>query len=51
MGNVLSYLMTLKKFVVGKELGEASPPEFAEVDKIQIYHDKWAERIKIGCRR
>jgi hypothetical protein len=36
MGNVMSYLMTMKEFVVGKELGEACPPEDTEVEKIQI---------------
>jgi hypothetical protein len=46
MGNVMSYLVTLKDLVVGKKLCEVSSPVDIEFSRIHIYHDKWAERIK-----
>jgi hypothetical protein len=48
MSNVLSYLTTLKEFVGGKKLCEVPSPEDIEVNKIQIYYDALAKRIKQG---
>jgi hypothetical protein len=49
MGVIMSILKTFKEFVMKKKICVVSSPEDVEINRIQIYHDQWAERIKQAC--